>query len=114
MGKHTPDKLDLRGEFCDDLAEHFANLIQAGVTEEEIRADFEAQLSVQTFPCREIADRLVFNQDNLKAGVAFDDACVGRYCRKHMVEVTNDGKAPWALVLVLNRIAGFTCEYNHD
>jgi hypothetical protein len=36
-----------RINFLDDLAGHLAGLIQAGVTEDEIRADFEAQMSLQ-------------------------------------------------------------------
>lgn len=36
-----------RRYFLDELAGHLANLIQAGVTEDEVRADFEAQMSLQ-------------------------------------------------------------------
>lgn len=38
-----------RSDFMDALADALANVIQAGATEDQIRSDFEAQLSLQSF-----------------------------------------------------------------
>lgn len=45
-------KDEARGEFVDGLAGLFSDAITAGITEEELRADFEACLSVQAFDDR--------------------------------------------------------------
>lgn len=45
----TDEVMEARGEFVDELAELFANAIRQGVTEEMLRSDFEAQLSLQDF-----------------------------------------------------------------
>lgn len=39
----------VRSDFVEDLCEALSKLIQAGATEDQIRADFEAQLSLQRF-----------------------------------------------------------------
>jgi hypothetical protein len=45
----TPEVTEARTEYVDELAGLMANAIQAGVTEEMLRSDFEAQLSLQFF-----------------------------------------------------------------
>jgi hypothetical protein len=45
----TREQEDARSDFIDELAEQFSRLIRAGVPEDQIRADFEACLSLQVF-----------------------------------------------------------------
>lgn len=45
----TPEVMEARGEAVDAMAELMANAIQVGVTEEMLRSDFDAQLSLQFF-----------------------------------------------------------------
>jgi hypothetical protein len=41
---------DARRAFCDDIAEALSDAVRAGVVDDDLRADFEAVLSIQDHP----------------------------------------------------------------